>query len=146
MENYEINRYTLAVISEEDKTKIYEVDNSYVINTSTKSIMENSCEYFGSSLSGRQVGTTKLTGVTHKVPIIIEETNKIIFFPTSSPRNKDCSWISLKHIKSYYNVDNCLCIEFKNGEKLFLDTSFNVFDNQVLRSCRLESILTDRIS
>jgi phytoene dehydrogenase-like protein len=64
--------------------------------------MEESCEFFGSSLIGRQKGTTKLIGITHKAPIIIEETREIIFFPTTSPRLSCCSWISLKNIEKYY--------------------------------------------
>ncbi len=146
MDNYEINRNTLAVIPDDKYSKIYEVDNSFVIHNTTKKIIENSCEYFGSSLEGRQKGTFRLTGITHKVPIIVEETNKLIFFPTSSPKNSNCGWISLKHIDYYYKINNRVCIEFKTGNKLVFDESFNTIDNQILRASRLESVLSGRIS
>ena len=107
--------------------------------------MENSCEYFGSTLDGRQKATTKMTGITHKVPVIVEESNKIIFFPTTSPRIYECAWLSLKHIDRYYKVGQKVCIEFKNGKKLLLPISYNTIDNQILRSSRLELVLRERV-
>ena len=114
MNNYEINKTTLAIIPEDKGSMIYELDDNFVVSKSSKAIMENSCEYFGSTLEGRQKGTTRLTGLSHKVPVIVEESNKIIFFPTSSPKNKDCAWISLKHVDRYYRVGSKICLEFRN--------------------------------
>ena len=92
--DYEINTNTLALINEKEKTKVYEVDSTFYVDKSANRIMEDSCEYFGSSLAGRQKGTFNLIGVSHKSPIIVEETKEIIFFPTISPRQKNCNWIS----------------------------------------------------
>ena len=66
MDSYEINKDTVALIPKEDKTVVYEVDNSFVVNKRPLEIMEESCEYFGSSLEGRQVGTSKLIGYTQR--------------------------------------------------------------------------------
>ena len=105
MESYEINKDTVALIPKDDnKTIVYEVDKSFVINKKPLEIVEESCEYFGSSLEGRQIGTSKLIGFTHKVPVIVEETFDIIFFPTSSIRTKQSSWIALNKIKNYVNI------------------------------------------
>lgn len=91
MDSYEINKNTVALIPKENKTIVYEVDNSFVVNKSPLKIVEESCEYFGSSLEGRQTGTSALVGFTHKVPVIIEESFDLIFFPTLSPKNRECS-------------------------------------------------------
>ena len=64
-------------------------------------IIKRSCEYFGSSYNGRHEGTKKLIGISHKAPIIIEESKNLIYFPTSSPRLLDCVWIGLNNIKDY---------------------------------------------
>lgn len=144
MQDYEINTETLALINEKDKTKVYEKDNVFYVDKSANKIMEDSCEYFGSSLAGRQRGTFNLIGVTHKSPIIVEETKEIIFFPTVSPRLKNCNWISLNNIERYYNEKGKVVIIFKNGQKLELSTSYGIVDNQILRATRLESVLRGR--
>ena len=144
MNNYEINEETLYLEAQAEKTKITEKEGVYEINNHIQKIMENSCEYFGSSFEGRKKGTTKLTGVTHKSPIIIEETKGIIFFPTTSHRLNDCIWISLNNLKNYYKADDKVLIEFVNGKKLLLEQSYGVIDNQVLRASRLDAVLRSR--
>ena len=104
---YEINYDTQIIMPIGDNSsKIIESEEEYFVKKSVQNIMEHSCEYFGSSFEGRKEGTKKLLGITHKSPIIIEETRKIIFFPTTSPDNWDCIWINLEKIDKYYKIDN----------------------------------------
>lgn len=144
MKNYEINTDTLALIALKDKTEIFEENNHFFVDKSANQIMEESCTYFGSSLSGRQKGTENLIGVTYKAPVIVEESKEMIFFPTISPRKEECSWISLQKINKYFRLGDKMVIEFKNGSKVVLNISFGVIDNQVLRATRLESVLRSR--
>ena len=65
-------------------------------------------------------------------------------FLTSSPRLADCSWLRLSSINRYYYENNKLVVEFKNKDKIVLDTSYGIVDNQVLRATRLESVLNGR--
>jgi len=85
-----------------------------------------------------------LIGVTHKSPIVIEDSKSIIFFPTTSPRLKECSWISLNNIESYIPYDKNSIIKFQNNFRLFIPVSNKVINNQVLRATRLESVLLHR--
>lgn len=147
MKDYEISKETLAIIPiGEKKSKVIEKDCSLIINNSPKNIMDESCRYYGSSIEGRQKGTTSLTGISYKAPIVVQEDNNIIFFPTTSPRLKNCMWISLNNIEDYYyDFDkNSSIILFDNGEKLEINTSFCVLNNQILKSHRLESIFQKR--
>ena len=147
MADYEINVDTLALISIKDKTKVYENNKVFMVNKIANKIIEDSCSFFGSSLSGRQKGTNNLIGVSYKCPVIIEESNKIIFFPTCSPRINSCSWININNIKDYYKSPaGKVIIMFKNGQKIILSLSFGIIDNQILRSTRLESVLRSRIN
>ena len=144
MNEYEINEETLAVVPLKEKSVIYETNSTFVVNKNANKIMEESCEYFGSSLAGRQKGTTNLIGISHKAPIIIEETKELIFFPTTSPRLSKCSWIALANIEKYYRKKNKLVIEFKNKKKVELDVSYGVIDNQILRATKLGYVLRQR--
>lgn len=142
MNNYEINNDTLAIIPIDNyKSKIIERDKEFIVDETPIKIIENSCQYFGSSYQGRFMGTKKLIGVTHKAPIIIEESREIIFFPTNSPRLYECAWISLKNLNNYKRNNDSSEILFNNGNLLNLDISYGSLDNQVLRAARLESVL-----
>lgn len=144
MDEYEINEDTLALISLDDKTKVFEKDKTFTVSKQTNLIMEDSCAYFGSSLSGRQKGTQNLIGVSYKAPIIVEESKNIIFFPTNSPRQKKCNWISLNNLERYYSKNDKIVLEFKNQQKIMLNLSYGIIDNQILRATRLEAVLRGR--
>ena len=143
MISYEINRNTMALIPiNDDQTKIIERNRIFIINENIMNIIKNSCEYFGSSY----LGTKKLTGITHKSPIIIEESNNLIYFPTESPRLNSCSWIGFNNIKNYINNNGKATIIFDNDKVLDLNISYNSLDNQVLRSSKLDSVLRKRLN
>ena len=145
MNNYEINIDTLALIPIDNfKTRIIEKNENYIINNNVYSIMENSCKYFGSSYEGRVVGSKNILGSTYKTPIIIEETQKIVFFPTESPLNEDCCWISLNNIENYVANDNQTDIFFFNKIKININMRYQNFNNQVLRATRLLTIIKKR--
>lgn len=145
MNKYEINEKTVAIIPVDNKsTKVIEEDSSFLVNNSCMKIIEESCEFFGSSFIGRQKGTKSLIGINYKSPIIIEESKNIIYFPTTSPRLKECSWFSLNHIKSYESKEGKTLIFFENGEKLVVNISYGSFDNQFLRAAKLETTLIKR--
>ena len=145
--NYEINDDTQLIMPVgKNSSKIIEVEDEYFIKDNTLNILEHSCEYFGSSLEGRKEGTKKLLGITHKSPIIIEESRKIIFFPTTSPEKENCIWICLDKIDKYYKSGKKKSsIQFKNGDIVNFDISIGSLTNQILRATRLKYILEERI-
>ena len=144
MNNYEINDYTVALIYENEKTVVYEKDRVFTIDSIPNKIIKYSCEYFGSSYKGRVEGTKYLTGITHKSPIIIEESREIIFFPLSSPRLNSCSWIRNKYILDYIKDDKSTIIKTIFGSLIHLNCSYEIINNQILRSSRLESVIRYR--
>ena len=146
--DYEITYDTQAIISlGESSSKIIENNEEYLVNNQSMSILEHSCEYFGSSYEGRKEGTKKLLGITHKAPIIVEESRKMIFFPTCSPENPECIWVNLNKIDKYYKLENNRsAIQFKNGSVLEINISYGSLTNQILRASRLKYVLDERIS
>ena len=99
--NYEISRGTLAIVpSEGDSSMIYEDETQYIVPEKPFKIMEDSCKYFGSTYEGRKNGARNILGAEYKVPIVVEDENNLIVFPTTSPLAEDCVWISLKRVKN----------------------------------------------
>ncbi len=146
--DYEITFDTQVILPvENNSSRIIENNESYVINVPPMQVLEHSCEYFGSSFNGRKEGTKKLLGITHKSPIIVEESRKIIFFPTTSPDRIDCVWINLEKVNKYYKSSSKKSIiEFKNGDIIEFDVSIGSLTNQIMRASRLKYILEERIS
>ena len=102
IEDYEIGLNTVAIVPlDENTSRVYEDEDEYIVKKSANSIIKSNCEFYGSSYEGRCIGTKYLTGIKSKFPIIIEESRNIIFFPTSSTREKQSTWLALSKIKKY---------------------------------------------
>lgn len=145
MIDYEINSSTLAIVPIENNiSKVYEENEEYIVKKSSNSIIKDNCEFYGSSYEGRCIGTKTLTGIKTKYPIIIEESRNIIFFPTSSTRTKQSTWIALNKVKNYKKKNQNSEVLFKNEEKIDLDISFYSLENQIVRATMLKSKLYER--
>lgn len=143
---YEINSETLLILPlGKNKSKIYEVDSEFIVNMQPLTIIKNSCLYFGCSYEGRKEGTKSLIGVDMKVPIIIEDSKNIIFFPTSSCINKNSIWISYQNLLKFSKINEfSTVLYFQENKKIEIDVKYNLIDNQVIRCIKLDSLLDKR--
>lgn len=145
MKEYEVNDETMVVIGINDNSsKVYENSREYKLSSSSYEVMDYSCQYFGSSYLGRVDGSKKMLGANYKLPIIVEESSEMIFFPSSSPEKNDCIWIALKWFKSVEQIGNYTYITLKNGKKIKTTSSKKSIENQVMRASRLNLILNER--
>ena len=140
---YEVSRGTLAIVpNEKESSLVYEDDERYIIQQTPFSIMEESCKYFGSTYEGRKNGAREILGAEYKVPIVVEDSNNLIVFPTTSPSSEDCAWISLGRVKKIEKVDiNHTKIIFDNNQVIVVGCSYRTLENQLSRASRLDLIL-----
>lgn len=143
---YEISRGTLAIVpNSEENSLVYEDDSRYIVNETPFKIMEDSCKYFGSTYNGRKDSAKSILGAEYKVPIIVEENNNIIVFPTTSPSSADCVWISLGRIKYFEKIDSSNTkIVFDNNSEIIVPCSYRTIENQVSRASRLDLVMRNR--
>lgn len=143
---YEISKGTLAIVpNEKESSVVYEDDDRYIIEEVPFKIMEESCKYFGSTYEGRKDSAKEILGAEYKVPIIIEDSDNLIVFPTTSPSSDDCIWLSLKRVKKFERVDsNNTRIIFDNNVELIVPCSFRTVENQISRASRLDLIMRNR--
>ncbi|MBE6157702.1 MAG: transcriptional regulator [Firmicutes bacterium] len=144
--NYEISKGTLAIVPNGEETSlVYEDENRYYIKEKPFKIMEESCKYFGSSYDGRKESAKSILGAEYKVPIIVEDSENIVLFPTTSPRSSECAWISLRNIKSIEKIDaGTTKIVFNNDKNVIIPISYRSIENQISRASRLELIMNRR--
>ena len=147
MDSYEINKDTCAVIGVNDNiTKVIEGKDEYFINKGCYEVMEDSCQYYGSSCDGRMKGSRMIMGSNYKVPIVVSESNEIIFFPTESPNSPNCAWFSLNNVEKYERSEGYTKVTFSSGRELIVKMSLSSFENQILRANRLGSMIRKRVN
>lgn len=141
--NYEVSKGTLAIVPNENSTSlVFEDEDRYIIPRTPFEIMEDSCRYFGSTYEGRKNGARDILGAEYKVPIVVEDSNNLIVFPTTSPHAEDCVWISLKRVKKIEKIDqNNTKVIFDNNKEIIVDCSYRMIENQLSRASRLDLIL-----
>lgn len=141
MNFYKINENTLALVPlNKKKTIVYEKNNYLILDNEVSSIINDNCEYYGSSFDGRLKGSYSMIGFNYKAPIVMSEKDDTIFFPTCSPRLKECSWINSNNICNIFpGINDKTTILFKNNEEISLDISFNIIKNQYYKSLSLNN-------
>lgn len=146
LDSYEINNETLLIVPYDyGKSKVYEYDDEFIVNMIPLTIVKNSCMFFGSSFDGRREASKNIIGVDMKVPIIIEESKNVIFFPVSSCISRNSIWISYQNLIKYSKIDcNSSMLYFKNNKSIKLNTKYNLVDNQVIRCIKLDTLLCKR--
>ena len=136
---YEIDLSTFMLIGiNNESTRVITADEEFIVNISSKRIIDNSCKFFGSSLSERIKATNRLVNMASKTPIIVEESRSIIFFPLRSTRENNNIWISFNNLEKYEKDENKTIFYFKNNKMIVLDFSYYIVDNQVTRSIVLD--------
>ena len=143
-DSYEVNEETSLILFKGNKSEIIEGGQVFTLNLKPTAIISYNCEYFGSSLNGRILGSKNMLGMGYKLPIIVEESRELIFMPTTSIENQECSWLNIANIKSYIAKDNNVIVEFHSGIKRELPISYFSFENQFFRASKLLLILKMR--
>ncbi len=143
---YEINRGTLAIMPNENASSlVYEDDDRFLIHQTPFQIMEDSCKYFGSTYEGRKDSAKAILGAEYKVPVIVEDMDNLIVFPTTSPKADDCIWISLKRVKNFEKVDSINTkVIFDNNKEIIVPVSYRTLENQISRASRLDFMMRKR--
>ena len=144
LKEYEINASTLMIIPyRTDYAKVIERDRIVFVKRKPKQIIDDSCKFFGNNYQGRCMGTKYLINVTVKAPIIIEETKKVIFFPTRSPRDENCVWVSANNLQRFIKRDDKTVLVFGENNMYEINSSYYIIDNQVTRCIKLEKALNE---
>ena len=100
-----------------------------------KNILNESCISNGSSLNGRINGSKWALKSKYKLPIVVSEKEKLVFFPVKEMGKE--IWVNFEMINDVKNYKDDVKVEFKNGLKVDINVSYTIFNNQVLKASRL---------
>jgi competence protein ComK len=127
-------------------THVFEVDDEFISPFKPLEIVKNSCDYYGSDYESRKRSTHRLIKYSRKLPIAIEPTFHIFFFPTASPDRQDCIWINSHFIEEFHRVaPQKTRIKFKNNQTYEFPVPYTTIESQILRTSLLKTKLIQRI-
>ena len=138
VEEYFINEDTLLLVPKDKRTtRILDINGEYVIKKNIFDLVEESCQYYGSSYNGRYVSAKKTLDMDYKLPIIIDEVKEVVLFPTCSPKLSKCMWICVNNVENYSKNKKKSVIKFINGKSYEVDITLNILENQIMRATLL---------
>ena len=91
----------LLKANEKNGTKIIERGKEKNSKESMLTIINDSCSYYRFSLEYRLYESKEEFKKNYKLPIIIDNDQKIIFFPLKSITSKDNIWVSYNNITTF---------------------------------------------
>ncbi|WP_341301673.1 competence protein ComK [Lysinibacillus sp. FSL H8-0500] len=126
-------------------TRVIEKDNEYVSKLAPTKLIDFNLRYFGSSLRGAFDGSKMVLGKLNKNPIVIHERCNILWIPSKSPLQPQCSWFAVHHIDDYVAVDKKRTkIIFMNGMDITVEISVKALEYRIQRAFLLKYKLEKR--
>ena len=108
--------------------------NERSVSAAPEKVIGDLCLQCGSSLEGRRESFRRLTGYRQKIPVLISERTQQILFPTLSPVQEDCIWISANDVLGVSEKpDGNSTVVFLNGIKRTVPFQARVIRRQVKR-------------
>jgi competence protein ComK len=100
--NYIIHENTLALIPAKQPTYdtiVMETHQKLKVRKTPLQLIKAACYHNWSTYEGRRQAVIHHTNFRKKIPIPINTTKAIYFFPTQSPTNYENHWLSYRHIE-----------------------------------------------
>lgn len=66
-------------------------------------LIERNCRNHSQNYAARKDLTKTLTGITSKLPVIVDLFGAYIYFCTHSDRVAENNWFNIRHVQSYWN-------------------------------------------
>ncbi len=136
-EKYRITKRTVAILPCFDlimQSRII-LEDGTEISTPLRpyQLLQLSCRQYNSSIEERIFVAKRVAGVKGKVPVVIEPTSGLVFFPTKSPKRDDCEWYAWSHVRDISTVEGVPTgtILTKDGREIPTNATPYVLRNQL---------------
>ncbi len=126
-------------------TIVMESNNTVEALSSPTELVDFSLRYYGSSLRGAGDGSRFVLGNITKYPVLMCERLDLYWFPSKSPKLRDCIWFALHHVQSYSAYDKTKTkVIFSNGSSILVEVSASAFETRIQRTYSLRYIIEER--
>lgn len=110
-----------------------------IVEKSPLTVLNESCEYYGSSFEGRLKSAQQILKRQKNLPIMVSITLEYCMIPLGSPLKKDTAWVSFRYIKQIDPKGANSIITFHNGVQLEVNISKDVLEMRLNKAARLIS-------
>lgn len=144
VQNYILSNDVLCFTQDTENEKnilVVEKKKNIIIEMDSFKFLKRNCSYYGHSYNLQRQFIIDNFNYYIKTPIVVSEFNMIIFFPTTSPKSKECIWISYNNVERYIKEDNYTKIYFKGGKILNISTPYSTIDYQITKCIKIEKFL-----
>ena len=136
---YAINKNTYLIkANEKNGTKIIEKGKEINSKEDIMTIINDSCSFYRFSLEYRLSESKKEFNKNYKLPIIIDNEQKIIFFPLKYITSKNNIWVSYNNITTFLRKKNNTLLIFNDGSSILVPVSYSIISSQVSKCFILE--------
>lgn len=144
---YIINDSTLYLEKIDHDIHVIETAEEKIIkDISMPLILDQSCNFYGSSYEGRKKGTASLITESYKLPIIIKENKFLLMFPIGTTRSSKSVWINYNNIEEYHQITSKkILVDFVGGIRQTFNVSYYTFHKQILKCSRVIVVYNNRI-
>lgn len=146
MNNYILNSDVLCFtqdVENENNVLIIEKKSKICFKSDCLKIIKFSCNYYGHSYKIQRQFIIDNFNFYIKTPIVLSEYEMIIFFPTTTPKSKECIWIAYNNIERYVSENNYTKIFFKGGKVLNVSASYTTIDSQITKCIKIEKFINN---
>ena len=146
MKNYVLNSNVLCFtqdVENEENVLIIEKKAKINIKMDCFKFLKTSCSFYGHSYKMQRQFIIDNFNFYIKTPIIISEYEMIIFFPTTSPKSKECIWISYNNVERYVREHNYTKIYFKGGKVINVSVPYCTIDSQITKCIKIEKFINN---
>ncbi|WP_409300325.1 competence protein ComK [Peribacillus sp. SCS-155] len=145
--NYIIDNEASIIMTEYDKhgnelSIVFDKDKPMMIETRPFELLNDSIKAYGYDIFGAFRGSRSILGNIKMPPINVNPRKVMIWFPCSSPKDRECVWLAHAHIVKRERLGRKKTrIYFKYGHTLTLDISTYSFDQKMKKAAELHVYL-----
>ncbi|MEI2375267.1 competence protein ComK [Priestia megaterium] len=140
-EKYQIGLTTKALIPVNDpihRTKVLDAAGEYMLSKTCKQLLEEACIRELSTFKGSIAAVRKMFPYKQLTPLVINRSQAIIAFPTSSPNDYGCAWIFASHVHTSHTLASVhspsMLIYFKDGTFIPVKLSYYSLEKKLARA------------
>lgn len=98
------------------KTQIVAETQTLMIEEKAVDLLENWCLTFGSSLRGSADVVKHHLNVTQKLPLLVDPSGRLFFFPTLSHEHPECIWINAAKVRRLKDLGRKTLVQFHKDD------------------------------
>ena len=144
MNKYIINKNTCLLLKKDNRTLVIEDNRTFYVDKNIKSILNESCKYYGSNYRGRLDSVNEILETKYKNPVLINAKTNLILFPTESIRKNGVMFINYQKIIKYELYFNLVKIILINDIIITTKVSKYILSEQLVKCVLFNNLLIYR--